>query len=298
MLGTLFRRVTIRTLDTVVDQARRSERAPLRLLAGAIDRVRPVVGLDRVRRDGPLPPWKPQHPDRPMWESDRKKLHKWQVDQGIIADGEATPAAPVPAPAQQDAPVKVYFKRGCPHARAALDLLREREIPFDEIDFKDDVATQSWLQIVTGRKTSPQIFVKGEHIGGYDELRALDQKGELLARVGSVGKEGRGRVKLPVVHPERSPFEGLEVEVSAGGERLEGQALIEEVERVLDECRPLVKADGGDIELLDVVGDVVHVRLTGNCIGCPSSQATLRHGIERRLKARIPQLSGIASPQL
>jgi Fe-S cluster biogenesis protein NfuA len=42
----------------------------------------------------------------------------------------------------------------------------------------------------------------------------------------------------------------------------------------------------------------VHVQLTGNCVGCPSSQATLRQGIEKRLKSRIPQIKGIASPQL
>ncbi|MCA9688078.1 MAG: NifU family protein, partial [Myxococcales bacterium] len=54
----------------------------------------------------------------------------------------------------------------------------------------------------------------------------------------------------------------------------------------------------GDIELLDVRDDTVSVSLTGNCVGCPSSQATLRHGIERRLRQQIPQLRGIRSPQL
>jgi Fe-S cluster biogenesis protein NfuA len=67
---------------------------------------------------------------------------------------------------------------------------------------------------------------------------------------------------------------------------------------VLDECRPMIQQDGGDVELVDIVADVVHVRLTGNCIGCPSSQATLKQGIEARLKRRIPQIRGIASPQL
>ncbi len=60
----------------------------------------------------------------------------------------------------------------------------------------------------------------------------------------------------------------------------------------------MVQSDGGDIELLDIIDDVVGVRLTGTCIGCPSSQATLRQGIERKLKQRIPQLKGISSPQL
>jgi Fe-S cluster biogenesis protein NfuA len=81
-------------------------------------------------------------------------------------------------------------------------------------------------------------------------------------------------------------------------EVLEGNALVERVREVLEECRPMIQADGGDLMLLDIVDDVVHVELTGNCIGCPSSQATLRQGIERRLVSRIPQVRGIASPQL
>lgn len=60
----------------------------------------------------------------------------------------------------------------------------------------------------------------------------------------------------------------------------------------------MVQSDGGDIELLDIIDDVVGVQLTGNCVSCPSSQATLRQGIERKLKQRIPQIKGISSPQL
>jgi Fe-S cluster biogenesis protein NfuA len=106
-------------------------------------------------------------------------------------------------------------------------------------------------------------------------------------------------VKLPVVHPERSPFEDLLLDdAPADGERLEGDALVARVREVLEEVRPMVQSDGGDIELLDIHDDVVGVRLTGNCIGCPSSQATLRQGIERKLKQRIPQIRGISSPQL
>ncbi|MEM6290123.1 MAG: NifU family protein [Myxococcota bacterium] len=90
----------------------------------------------------------------------------------------------------------------------------------------------------------------------------------------------------------------LELGAPGSEEQLEGEALVERVREVLDECRPMVQADGGDIELLDVQSDTVHLQLTGNCVGCPSAQATLRQGIERRLKTRIPQIKGIASPQL
>ncbi|MBC8066961.1 MAG: NifU family protein [Deltaproteobacteria bacterium] len=79
---------------------------------------------------------------------------------------------------------------------------------------------------------------------------------------------------------------------------LDGEALIERVREVLAECRPMIQQDGGDLHLLDIKDDIVHVALSGNCIGCPSSQATLKQGIEKRLRLRIPQIKGVASPQL
>ncbi|MCA9707247.1 MAG: NifU family protein, partial [Myxococcales bacterium] len=407
MLGTLLRRFTVKTLDVVVDRGRSSGRAPVRAAASALDRMRGMVGLDVIPPQAPLPDWTGAQPEQPMWESDRKKLRKHQIDRGIIQESadEAGPASSAPAPA-----IKVYYKRGCPYSRAAMDLLRERELVFEEHDIKGDEATLSWLKIVTGKQTTPQIFIHGDAIGGFEELRALDQAGELRARVGrapevtpddelvdelevadlrarvdagedvhlvdvrtdaevaqgmiggalhlplpdldarhgeldaddvwvvycrsgqrsltavqALRRHGfrsavslRGGVqawvaaggslvspqqaaprrRLPVLHPEHSPFEGLGVEEGDVSERLEGDALVARVREVLDECRPLVQADGGDIELLDVQGGTVHLRLTGNCVGCPSSQATLRQGIERRLRARIPQIEGISSPQL
>jgi Fe-S cluster biogenesis protein NfuA/rhodanese-related sulfurtransferase/glutaredoxin len=411
MLGTLLHRVTVRTLDSVVERGRSSRRKPMRLAAAALDRTRKAVGLDLVDREHPLPEWTGQAPHRPMWQSDRKKLEKWRVDQGIAdeaASAEQTaPAAETPVDA---APLKVFFKRGCPYSRATFELLREREVAYEEVDVTGDEQTLGWLKLVTGRRTTPQIFLHGEHVGGYDELRALDLDGELHRRVAgreeaersdendaeidvaelcerleddpggvllldvreprethagwiegavqiplaqlaarsseldaqgvwiaycATGKrsltavsilQGAGfrsvvslrggiaawrahgrdtvagstvrRTRLPVVHPERSPFEGLLDEAGPTSGPLEGTALVDRVREVLDECRPLVQADGGDIELLDVRDDVVHVQLTGNCIGCPSAQATLQQGIERRLRSRIPQIRSVASPQL
>lgn len=421
MFATLVRRITVRTLDIVVERGRRSTRAPVRIAARALDRARGLVGLEAVRRAVDLPAWSGAQPERPMWETDRKKLRKWQTEQGIIkedgAEAPAAAAAPVGA-------IEVWYKRGCPWARAAIELLRERDIAFVEHDIKGDGDKLEWLRIVTGKKTTPQIFVHGEAIGGYDELRALDASGELdkklqrgaaarkesptasaqvhdddeidvadlrerlddgaevllldvrshaeadatgmlehavlvptdelSARAGELDSEAvwvaycksgtrskravqilrehgfrsvvglrggidawlaeRGpvvrlgasapktkpaRVRLKVVHPERSPFEALVDEWQGENEeQLDESALVVRVREVLDECRPMVQQDGGDIELLDIVADVVHVRLTGNCIGCPSSQATLKQGIEARLKRRIPQIKGIASPQL
>ena len=70
----------------------------------------------------------------------------------------------------------------------------------------------------------------------------------------------------------------------------------ERVAEVLDEIRPMLQADGGDVELVDVTDDgVVKVKLTGACGGCPMSQITLSRGIESRLKSSIPEVSRVES---
>lgn len=444
MLRTTLHSITVRSLDYVTEKARGSDRAAVRTAGAVLDRFRGLVGLDRVHVRSPIPPWDGGVPDQHMWPSDRDKLHKWQIDQGILkVDGERAANAQAAAPAEPV--VKVYFKRGCPYTRAAMDLLREREIPFREFDYTMDKALHGWVKNVTGRKTSPQIFIHDQPIGGFDELRELDHAGELLERIATPpppevdefaataddadeepgeisAQEVRERLedgaelllldvrepaecragvlpgaimiplgeldarseeldaagvwivycrsgarssaaqarllkqhgfasvlnlqggieawraakgplvspdearaaaearadkrasatvkasprRLPVLgstHPERSPFEeAAQLQAHERGEldapRLEGAELVERVRSVIDDCRPLVQADGGDIELLDVQGDIVSVALTGNCIGCPSAQATLRHGIERRLMQQIPQIKGIRSPQL
>jgi Fe-S cluster biogenesis protein NfuA/rhodanese-related sulfurtransferase/glutaredoxin len=437
VIGTLIKRLTVRTLDAVVERGRESERSTLRIAANGLDRARGWVGLDRIGRRTTSPPWDGSQPEQPMWQTDKDKLHKHRVDRGIIKTDGAQPARPA------EPAVKIYIKRGCPYCRAAIDLVGERNIPFTQIDYSDDHDLRRAIRGQTGRKTSPHVFIHGKSIGGYDELRELDQSGalkdmlekpgavkvaapvlppfdeedddsedeisaqglrtrvtegaklllldvrepgerdrtgvlphavliplgELEQRHGELDRSGvwitycqagkrslqaqallrekgfgrvvslRGgivawteaggatvapsqvdphglvpaitsvsagpttavrRVSLPVIHPERSPFEDLlfgdpaEAEV----EHLVGDALIARVREVLEEVRPMVQSDGGDIELMDVIDDVVGVRLTGNCIGCPSSQATLRQGIERKLKQRIPQIKGIASPQL
>jgi Fe-S cluster biogenesis protein NfuA len=68
-----------------------------------------------------------------------------------------------------------------------------------------------------------------------------------------------------------------------------------EVEKVLDSIRPALQADGGDVELIDVDGGVVRVRLTGACNGCPMAAMTLKGGIEAALKERIPTVERVES---
>ncbi|MBI3989895.1 MAG: NifU family protein [candidate division NC10 bacterium] len=63
----------------------------------------------------------------------------------------------------------------------------------------------------------------------------------------------------------------------------------EKIEAVLSRIRPAVNADGGDIELIEVIGRSAKVRMVGSCAGCPSSMMTLHLGIERLLKEEIPE---------
>ncbi len=67
----------------------------------------------------------------------------------------------------------------------------------------------------------------------------------------------------------------------------------ENVENVLDELRPFLMADGGNVELVDIEGPIVKLRLQGACGSCPSSTMTLKMGIERRLREKIPEIAEV-----
>ena len=67
----------------------------------------------------------------------------------------------------------------------------------------------------------------------------------------------------------------------------------ENVEKVLDELRPYLMSDGGNVELVEIEGPVVFLRLQGACGSCPSSTMTLRMGIQRRLMEMIPDISDV-----
>jgi Fe-S cluster biogenesis protein NfuA len=66
-----------------------------------------------------------------------------------------------------------------------------------------------------------------------------------------------------------------------------------EVQKVLETIRPALQADGGDVELVDVEGGVVKVRLTGACGSCPMATMTLKGGIEATLKREIPAVDRV-----
>jgi Fe-S cluster biogenesis protein NfuA len=61
------------------------------------------------------------------------------------------------------------------------------------------------------------------------------------------------------------------------------------IESVLERLRPFLQADGGDIRLLEVIGNRARVQLTGKCAGCPSAHLTLHVGVEMALKEEIPE---------
>ncbi|MDD4856528.1 MAG: NifU family protein [Candidatus Krumholzibacteria bacterium] len=67
----------------------------------------------------------------------------------------------------------------------------------------------------------------------------------------------------------------------------------EKVEEIINQIRPSLQADGGDVELVDVVDGVVKLRLKGSCAGCPMSQMTLAFGIERVLKEKVPEVKKV-----
>lgn len=71
-------------------------------------------------------------------------------------------------------------------------------------------------------------------------------------------------------------------------------SLKERVQNVLDRIRPQIQGDGGDVELVNIdENNVVTVRLTGACVGCPMSQITLKNGIERIVKHEVPEILSV-----
>jgi len=69
--------------------------------------------------------------------------------------------------------------------------------------------------------------------------------------------------------------------------------MVEDVKKALEEIRPALQADGGDVEFVEMDGDVVKVRLQGACNGCPMATITLKNGIETIIKKRVPGVSSV-----
>jgi Fe-S cluster biogenesis protein NfuA len=74
-----------------------------------------------------------------------------------------------------------------------------------------------------------------------------------------------------------------------------GDTMQQRVEAVLEQVRPALHADGGDIELVEVVGNSAKVRLVGACNGCSSATVTLQYGLQKRLRDAIPEFEELIS---
>ncbi len=80
------------------------------------------------------------------------------------------------------AKVQVYTTTYCPYCVRAKSLLKSKGVAFEEIDVTDNLELrEKMVEMAGGRRTVPEIFINGEIIGGYDELRALDRAGKLDA---------------------------------------------------------------------------------------------------------------------
>jgi Fe-S cluster biogenesis protein NfuA len=99
---------------------------------------------------------------------------------------------------------------------------------------------------------------------------------------GTQGKKPIPHSPFPIPHPLRKLTWSKIMELT-----------IDNVETVLDEMRPYLMSDGGNVEVVELDGPVVKLRLQGACGSCPSSTMTLRMGIERRLREMIPEIAEV-----
>ena len=74
---------------------------------------------------------------------------------------------------------QIYFKDWCPYSQRALRLLDEKGVDFEAVDVTNDLERELEMRERAGRTSVPQIFVGSLHLGGYDDIAALDRAGRL-----------------------------------------------------------------------------------------------------------------------
>ncbi|MGV3652381.1 MAG: glutaredoxin 3 [Devosia sp.] len=77
------------------------------------------------------------------------------------------------------AKIEIYTTPTCPYCHAAKTLLAQKGVSYDEIDVLDPEIRAAMTQRAKGRRTVPQIFIGETHVGGYDDMAALDRSGKL-----------------------------------------------------------------------------------------------------------------------
>jgi len=75
--------------------------------------------------------------------------------------------------------IQIYTTGWCPYCSAAKALLDDKGVAYEEIDAGDEQVRAAMIQRANGRRTVPQIFIGAHHVGGYDDLAALDRRGQL-----------------------------------------------------------------------------------------------------------------------
>lgn len=71
--------------------------------------------------------------------------------------------------------------------------------------------------------------------------------------------------------------------------------VVAKVKKLVDELRPYIQMDGGNVDFVKYEDNIVYLQLSGACVGCPSSQVTLKMGLERRIKDEIPEVQAVES---
>jgi glutaredoxin 3 len=77
------------------------------------------------------------------------------------------------------AKIEIYTTPWCPYCNAAKDLLDTKGVPYEEVDATDPATREAMIQRANGRRTVPQIFIGRTHVGGYDDMAALERRGKL-----------------------------------------------------------------------------------------------------------------------
>ena len=122
-------------------------------------------------------------------------------------------------------------------------------------------------------------------------LEAASDHHQLCGPLPTLGTEARPPMTTAETPVTQSP---ASTEAMSTAEASDPRALtLENVERALDELRPYLMADGGNVEVVEIDGPIVKVRLQGACGSCPSSTMTLKMGIERKLREAIPEVSEV-----
>jgi glutaredoxin 3 len=75
--------------------------------------------------------------------------------------------------------VQIYTTQWCPYCHAAKALLGEKGVDYEEVNAENPEVRMQMVQRANGRRTVPQIFIGDTHVGGYDDMAALDRRGQL-----------------------------------------------------------------------------------------------------------------------